>query len=112
MATTIAIEAIQPPLAADDQGVIRVGSTRVTLDTLLHAFKSGATAEEIVQRYPTLALDDVYVTIGFYLRNADAVDEYLRQRAEFRDRVRQENEARFDPNGVRDRLMARRSAKT
>jgi uncharacterized protein (DUF433 family) len=108
----IAIEAIHPPLAPDERGVIYVSGTRVTLDTLLHAFKSGATAEEIVQRYPTLALDDVYVTIGFYLRNADAVDEYLRQRAEFRESVRRENEARFDPNGVRDRLMARRSTGT
>jgi uncharacterized protein (DUF433 family) len=107
MSTTLAIDAIQPPLAANEHGVILVGGTRVALDTVVSAFKAGATAEEIVQRYPTLALDDVYVTIAFYLRNTSAIEDYLRQRSEVRQSLQRENEARFDPSGVRDRLMAR-----
>lgn len=54
------------PLEMDAHGVIRVGKTRVTLDTVVAAFDEGATAEEIVQQYPTLLLADVYSVIGYY----------------------------------------------
>ena len=54
------------PLAVDIQGVLRVGNTRVTLDTVIAAFADGATAEEIVQQYPSLHLADVYSVIGYY----------------------------------------------
>jgi hypothetical protein len=36
------------PLKTDSDGVVRVGNTRVTLDTVIGSFKEGATAEEIV----------------------------------------------------------------
>jgi len=98
------------PLTADTHGVLRVGNTRVTLDTVLAAFADGATAEEIVQQYPSLHLADVYSVIGYYLRHASEVDSYLQQRREQREAIRQQNEARFDPHGVRDRLLARRTS--
>ena len=97
------------PLTVDAHGVMRVGNTRVTLDTVIAAFADGATAEEIVQQYPSLHLADVYSVIGYYLRHAAEVDAYLQQRRVQRDAVRQQNEARFDPHGVRDRLLARRA---
>ncbi|WP_390889389.1 DUF433 domain-containing protein [Leptodesmis sichuanensis] len=46
------------------QPLVHVGKTRVTLDTVVAVFKQGSTAEEIVYRYPTLKLADVYATIG------------------------------------------------
>ena len=98
------------PLTVDVHGVLRVGNTRVTLDTVLAAFADGATAEEIVQQYPSLHLADVYSVIGYYLRHASEVDSYLQQRREQREAIRQQNEARFDPHGVRDRLLARRTS--
>ena len=98
------------PLAADADGVIHVGKTRVTLDTVIAAFADGATAEEIVQQYPSLHLGDVYSVIGYYLRHPAEVDAYLQQRRVQRDAVRQQNEARFDPRGVRERLLARRAS--
>lgn len=96
------------PMELDSAGVIRVGGTRVTLDTVIAAFKDGATAEEIAHQYPSLALADIYSVIGHYLRHADEVEAYLRQRTAQADDVRRQNEMRFDPHGVRDRLMARR----
>ena len=36
-----------------DNGVILVGKTRVTLDTVVAVFDQGATAEEIAYRYPS-----------------------------------------------------------
>ncbi len=65
MMQTLAAEAI--PLHADAEGVIRVGNTRVTLDTIVAAFSQGATAEEIAQRHPSLELADVYQVLGYYL---------------------------------------------
>ena len=38
------------PLKPDAMGSIRVGGTRVTLETILILFEQGASAEEIVQR--------------------------------------------------------------
>jgi uncharacterized protein (DUF433 family) len=105
-------ELAQPvPLSSGADGVIRVKGTRVTLDTVVAAFREGATAEEIAQQYPSLALADVYALLGYYLRQQQQVDEYLARREQDSQRVRQENEARFDPHGVRARLLARRGRK-
>ena len=47
--------------------------------------------------------------IGYYLRHQSAVDNYLQEWRQQAIKVRQSNEARFDPAGVRDRLLARRT---
>jgi len=96
------------PLAAGADGVIRVSGTRVTLDTVAEAFQDGATAEEIVQQYPSLALADVYSVLGYVLRYHEEVATYLAARAKRRETVRHENGHRFAPQGVRARLLARR----
>jgi len=75
MAISFATEAI--PIEADASGVLRIGKTRVTLDTVIAAFSNGATPEEIVQQYPTLNLADVYYVIGYYLRRPPEVETYL-----------------------------------
>lgn len=96
------------PVHTDADGVIRIGGTRVTLDTVVAAFEAGATAEEIVQQYPSVALADAYSVIAYYLRHRAELGEYLDRRREQAAEVRHENEQRFDPSGVRDRLLARR----
>ncbi len=106
MAFSISPEVI--PLQADADGVIRIAGTRVTLETLITAFSEGATAEEIVQQYPSLTLADVYSVIGYYLRRSAEVETYLQQRKTRAQAVRQQNELRFHPEGLRDRLLARR----
>jgi uncharacterized protein (DUF433 family) len=108
MATVELTEVI--PLSTDNDGVIRVGNTRVTLDTIVAAFKEGATAEEIAYQYPTVSLADIYSVIGYYLRQKTEVDAYLKRREKFAAEVRRENEARFDATGIRERLLARRNS--
>ncbi len=93
----------------DPDGVVRVSGTRVTLDTIVAAFAEGLTAEEIVYEYPALSLADIYVVLGYYLRRRAEVEAYLRERCRQADAVRRQNEARFDPQGIRDRLLARQS---
>jgi len=94
------------PLTTDSDGVVRVGNTRVTLDTVIDAFYEGATPETIAQQYPALTLAEVYAVISYYLHHQPEVDAYLQNRRQDAARVRQENETRFDPVGVRDRLLA------
>ncbi|MDE3088192.1 MAG: DUF433 domain-containing protein [Chloroflexota bacterium] len=101
----------QIPLTTDADGVIRIGGTRVTLDTVVDAFEEGATAEEIAQQYSSLNLGDVYAVIGYYLRRRSEVREYLQKRQHLGKEIRQQNESRFEPRGARERLLARRSAR-
>ena len=96
------------PVKTDKDGVIRVGETRVTLETVVSAFKNGETAEDIISAYPTLSLADVYSVIGYYLHQKEEVEQYLSQQEERSAKVRAENEARFNQIGIRERLLARK----
>lgn len=99
------------PAQADTDGVLRVGGTRVRLDTVMGAFKQGCTPEEILFKYPSLKLTDVYAVITYYLWHKEAVEKYLEDRLRLEVNTRQENERRFPPQGVRERLLARRATK-
>ena len=96
------------PLASDSEGVVRVGGTRVTLDTVVAAFQEGLSAEGLVEQYPSLRLADVYSLIGYYLDHRSEVEAYLRARRQAAAVVQEQNESQFDPNGIRARLIARR----
>jgi uncharacterized protein (DUF433 family) len=96
------------PLETGADGVIRVRGTRITLDTVWAAFNDGATAEEIVQQYPTLSLADTYQAIGYCLRHTAIVDRYLATRGEAAGTIRASNESRWRPEGIRARLLERR----
>jgi len=96
-------------LKTDADGVVRVGETSVTLDTVVAVFQQGATAEEIGDRYPSLKLADIYATIAFHLNHQQEVEAYLQQHQQQAPAVRQMNRAKFDPQGLRDRLLARKA---
>lgn len=105
MAFSVSVQPV--PLESNDDGVVCVAGTRVTLDTVVATFLTGATAEEIAQQYPSLQLADVYAVISYYLRHTEEVGKYLSERRKRAAEVKRENEARFDPSGVRERLLAR-----
>jgi uncharacterized protein (DUF433 family) len=107
MSLSLAAEPL--PLSTDDTGVVRVGGTRVTLDTIVAGFQEGLSAEHIADQYPSVQLSDVYAVIAYYLAHTVDVDAYLAQRERQADAVRLENERRCDPNGVRTRLLARQT---
>ncbi len=96
------------PLRTDADGVVRVGATRVTLDTVVGAFLMGCTADEIATKYDALDLADVYAVIAYYLWNREAVDAYLHERTTEADAIRAEIERRGSSAGLRDRLLARK----
>jgi uncharacterized protein (DUF433 family) len=93
---------------ADEHGVLRVGATRVMLDSVIAAFQQGHSAETIRQQYPALSLEQVYGSVTYYLAHRDEVEAYLQRQ----DGVWQEWQARCEkrPSPVIDRLRALRSA--
>jgi uncharacterized protein (DUF433 family) len=96
------------PLSSDEAGVLRVAGTRVSLDSVIYAFDEGATPEEIAQDFPTLDLAAVYSVISYYLQNRAEVEEYLEQRRARREELKTEVESRSTPQGLRERLLARK----
>jgi uncharacterized protein (DUF433 family) len=99
-----------PPvtLRVDDHGVMRVGQTRVRLDTIVTAWKQGDSPEQIAENFDALDLADVYGVISYYLNHRLEVEAYLEQNQEAGESLRAENERRFPPAGIRERLLSRR----
>ena len=85
------------PLTTDADGVIRVGSTRVTLDVIVARHQQGDTPEAIHEGFPTVALTDIYAVIAYYLAHSDEIDAYLQRRDAEATRIRQEVEAGYSP---------------
>jgi uncharacterized protein (DUF433 family) len=99
------------PVQWDEDRVLRVGGTRVRLETVIGAFQNGSVPEEILLKYPSLKLTDIYAVITYYLWHTEAVEAYLEERRQAEAAVREENVARFPNQGVRERLLARRDGK-
>ncbi len=105
---SLAVKTEPLPLTTDAGGTVRIGGTRVTLDTVVEAFGEGLTAEEIAQQYPVLELADVYGVIAYYLRHLDYVRAYLTDRARSAADLRARIEAELPSRDFRERLLARR----
>jgi uncharacterized protein (DUF433 family) len=107
---SLALERETPPLQEDETGAIRVGNSRVLLETVIRAFQDGASPESIVHRYSTLSLSDVYTAIGYYLRHQDAVEAYLNQREQLAESVQQRlSSIQPDLSLIRTRILSRRN---
>jgi uncharacterized protein (DUF433 family) len=97
------------PIESDKDGVIRVGNTRVSLETLVSAFNGGSTAEEIVYQFPVLNLADVYAIITYYLRNRDIVEKYLNDRMQLSEQIKRRIQENKNMSDIRKRLLARQN---
>src|SRR5437867_12577504 len=104
-------ETISMPLTVTEHGTIRVKGSRVSLDSIVHHFNLGATAEQIVQSFPSLSLGDIYAAIAYYLAHREAVEEYLKQQEAEADDLQQQMES--DPKyqssirELRTRILSR-----
>jgi uncharacterized protein (DUF433 family) len=99
------------PIRRNEDGTLLVEGTRVPIDTVISVFKLGNSPKGIARKFSTLKLADIYAVISYYLQNQVAVDEYLRQREEYAAKLQAKVEARCNPEGIRDRLLARRHQK-
>ena len=56
-----------------------VAGSRVSLDSIVYAFRGGESPETIQQSFPSLTLEQVYGAIAFYLGRQAEVDANIRQ---------------------------------
>jgi uncharacterized protein (DUF433 family) len=54
-----------------------VAGTRISLDSIVHAFGRGESPETICQNFELLRLEEVYGAIAHYLANQADIDAYL-----------------------------------
>lgn len=54
-----------------------VAGTRVSLDSIVHAFRRGESPETICQNFELLRLEEVYGAIAYYFANQVDIDAYL-----------------------------------
>lgn len=99
------------PVREEPAGVLRVGASRVLLELVIRAYQRGATPEEIVGTYGTLAISDVFAVIAYYLAHPAEIDEYLRQCDVQADAIRSNIEASQPAGPTKDELLARAKAK-
>jgi uncharacterized protein (DUF433 family) len=96
------LEPLTVPLREDAGGTLRVGNTRVPLETVWRAWNQGA--DEIVLHYSSLELADVHAVLAYALRNRDAIEAYM-QRVELEERAALALVDAMRPNdGLRERL--------
>jgi len=98
------------PIALGEDGTFRIVGSRVTLDSVIHQFNSGATAEQIQDDFPSLQLRDIYGFIAYYLEHSQAMEQYLHDQEQSAAQTRQEIESKQDTTGLRERLRQRRAA--
>ena len=70
------------------EGIYRVGDTRVSLDSLVHLFREGLSAEGMAENYPALSLEQVHGALAFYLANQIEIDAYLAPNSLYRSITR------------------------
>lgn len=85
-------------LKKTEYGTIRVGDTRVSIDSVVIQYERGATAEEIVESFPDLTLSDVHGVISYYLANKIAVDNYIAESEAAGERISRQLEERRGEN--------------
>lgn len=89
--------------------VYLVEGTRISLDSVVYAFRRGLSPESIVQSFPLLTLEQVYGAIAFYLANRAEIDSYLAAEEEAFDAMPQPLQA-TDPV-LYNKLIAAKTAK-
>ena len=99
---------IPNPLHHSPEGVIKFNGSRVTLHSVLWAFKTGETPEGIIDCFPTLSLATVYTAIAYYLHNKEEVETYLSQQEQEAKEMREVWEAEYPPKVSREEPQSRR----
>jgi uncharacterized protein (DUF433 family) len=84
---------VDVPLRTDEDGVIRVGKTRVTLMTIVQRYRAGDTPELIHEGFPSVPLVDIYSVIAYYLAHSEEIDAYIKQIIAEAQQMRHDHEA-------------------
>ncbi len=99
----------EPYVEKTAEGSWRIAGTRISLDSIVHAYWQGRTPEAIVADFPSLSLEQIHGAIAFYLRERDEIDDYLSKQEARWEEFRQESESRHGRLLQRIRSAAGRS---
>jgi uncharacterized protein (DUF433 family) len=86
-----------PYVVRTADGAWRVANTRVSLDSIVHAYWEGRQPEAIAADFPSLTLEQVHGAIAFYLGHQTEIDAYLTQQDERWRQFQKESGARHGP---------------
>ena len=84
-----------------------VGGTRISLDSIVHAFRRGESPETICQNFELLRLEEVYGAIAYYLANQAEIGACLVRQGEKWTEGKRKSEPL--PADLRKRLMRARN---
>jgi uncharacterized protein (DUF433 family) len=56
-----------------------ITGSRISLDSIVYAFRRGAAPETIKRSFPLLSLEEIYGAITFYLAHETEIDDYLKR---------------------------------
>ena len=90
-------EKLNEYVSQSDTGTWRVSGTRVSLDSVIHAYWNGRLPEAIVADFPSLTLEQVHGTIAYYLRHRDEADAYISKQNERWSEFQRESVAKHGP---------------
>lgn len=95
------------PLREEESGAVRVGDTRVALESVIVAFQNGSSPEEIVLQYPALKLEDVYAVLAYYLRHRALFDAHIEQAEREANELFERLESVYPTAELRQRIRER-----
>jgi len=107
MSVQIEFQVTAPPFRWDEAGGIRIGQSRITLDSLLATYHNGSTPEEIAVQYSVLCLGEIYAAIAYYLTHRQEIDNYLEQRRKKAQQQRNQFVQQYNLANLRQRLRDR-----
>jgi uncharacterized protein (DUF433 family) len=95
----------------DEQGVLRIGDSRLTLDAVLDCYHQGMAAEVIAEGFDgVVELADVHAVLAYYLRHRAEIDAYLSQLERAAEAMRCRVEAEQTPRpAFREELLNRQA---
>ena len=75
-----------------------IAGTRISLDSIVHAFQDGESPKGILRSFPMAGpLVRIYGAITFYLENKEKVEEYLKAQEQRWDALRREQPKSDNP---------------
>src|SRR3954468_23778897 len=90
------------------EGKYRIAETRVSLDSVVYAFRRGASPESIQRSFPSLTLEQIYGAITFYLSHQEEIDQYLLDGEAEHEKLRAAS--RLEYTDLYQKLLARKES--
>ncbi|MBV8844086.1 MAG: hypothetical protein JO307_14855 [Bryobacterales bacterium] len=87
-----------PDYVEQRDGGYYLAGTRISLDTIVHAFQEGESPEGILRSFPMAGpLVRIYGAITFYLENKDKVEAFLRDQDRLWEALSKQQSPAADP---------------